>query len=116
MKVIEVNSLDDVKCQFCMKQMVEYENDEVTFEEEFQRYEHTILIIDSYFSDGFSFVRNDLWRAWMPPTDKIGDLNWLNNQFKKIDAHQFAENLPMDGTLIKADNGHNHFFAWEFKK
>lgn len=36
MKVIEVNFLDGFKCPFYMKQMVEYENNEVTGEEEFQ--------------------------------------------------------------------------------
>lgn len=99
-----------------MKQIVEFENNEVTGEEEFQKCKHTIFIIDSYFGGGFSFVRNDLWRAWMPPADKIGDLNWLNNQFEKIDVHEFVESIPMDATLIKADNGHNDFSAWGFKE
>lgn len=52
----------------------------------------------------------------MPPADKIGDLSWLNNQFEKIDVHEFSESLPMDGTLIKADNGHDDFSAWGFKE
>ena len=40
----------------------------------------------------------------------------LTINLKKMDAHQFAESLPMVGTLIKADNGHDDFSVWGFKE